>query len=151
MNGKIVEALTKILEVLDENYSFDKVTSELTMNNDFDEQTVSAAYSIVLEKLLSNKKNIENTFEFKKKFRILTNDEINEIGIENYKYIQHLVNIGLLNPVEVELLTAHIQSLPDEKISKDYINWIILFSLVELDSAVLPGSRVLLHSSDTIN
>ncbi len=151
MNAKIVEVLTKILEGLDKNYSLEEVTSKLKIGKDFDDQIVSAAFSLVLEKLLLKKTNLKNNIGYEKNFRVLTIDEINAFGIENYNYIQHLVNIGLLAPLDVELLTEQVRIYPEEKISKDDINWIILFSLIDLESEVLPGSRVLLHSSDTIN
>ncbi len=151
MNAKIVEVLTKILEGLDKNYSLEEVTSKLKIGKDFDDQIVSAAFSLVLEKLLLKKTNLKNNIGHEKNFRVLTNDEINAFGIDNYKYIQHLVNIGLLAPLDVELLSEQVQAFPEEKISKDDINWIILFSLIDLESEVLPGSRVLLYSSDTIN
>jgi hypothetical protein len=59
--------------------------------------------------------------------------------------------VGLLDPLDVDLLVEQMTMFPEEKVSKDDINWIILFSLVDFDAEVLPGSRVLLYSSDTIN
>ena len=151
MNTKIVEVLTKILEGLGKNYSLEEVTSELKVGKDFNDQIVSAAFSLVLEKILIKKTNLKNTIGLEKNFRVLSNDEINEFGVDNYKYIQHMVNIGLLTPMDVELIVEQVKAFPEEKISKDDINWIILFSLVDFDSEILPGSRVLLYSSDTIN
>jgi uncharacterized protein Smg (DUF494 family) len=150
MNAKIVEVVTKILEGLDKNYSLEEVTSKLKKGKDFDEQIVSAAFSLVLEKIIKKTK-VKKPIGIEKNFRVLTTDEINAFGIKNYKYIQHMVNIGLLTPMDVELLAEQVKAFPEEKISKDDINWIILFSLVDFDSEVLPGSRVLLYSSDTIN
>ena len=151
MNTKIVEVLTKILEELGKNYSLEEVTSKLKVGKDFNDQIVSAAFSLVLEKILIKRTNLKNTIGLEKNFRVLSNDEINEFGADNYKYIQHMVNIGLLTPMDVELIVEQVKAFPEEKISKDDINWIILFSLVDFDSEILPGSRVLLYSSDTIN
>ncbi|MCB9250048.1 MAG: DUF494 family protein [Ignavibacteriales bacterium] len=86
-----------------------------------------------------------------KSFRILTSEETNIIGTENGRYIQHLVNVGLLDPIDVDLIAEQMTMFPDQKVSREDINWIILFSLVDLDSEILPGSRILLYSSDTIN
>jgi uncharacterized protein Smg (DUF494 family) len=152
MTAKIVEVLAKILEGLRDNFTIEEVNKTLITNKDFDEQTVSAAFGLVFDKFLTNR------MEFRKRgksvskgFRVLTNDEVNIIGVDNTKYIQHLVNVGLLDPIDVELIIEQMTMFPDEKISKDDINWIILFSLVDFDSEILPGSRVLLYSSDTIN
>ncbi len=40
---------------------------------------------------------------------------------------------------------------PRNHISLDDINWLILISLVNYDSKILPGSRATLFSTDTIN
>lgn len=152
MTAKIVEVLAKILQGLKNNNSLEEVTKLLNKEKDFDDQTLSAALGLVFDKFLTkrltfNKDNKANL----QSFRILTTDEISIIGLENHNYIQHLINIGLLDPLDVELLIEQITMFPEEKISKDDINWIILFSLVDFDSEMLPGSRVLLYSSDTIN
>ena len=152
MTAKIVEVLAKILEGLKDNYSLEEVTKHLNLNKDFDEQTVSAALGLVFDKYLTkrlvlHKQGAANS----KSFRLLTNDEISIIGADNHNYIQHLVNVGLIDPIDVELLIEQMTMFPEERVSKDDINWIILFSLVDFDSEVLPGSRVLLYSSDTIN
>lgn len=152
MTAKIVEVLAKILEGLKDNDSIEEVTKHLNLNNDFDEQTVSAALGLVFDKFLTNRLVLHKEGSLNSKgFRLLTPEEISIVGTENYNYIQHLVNVGLLDPLDVELLIEQMTMFPEEKISKDDINWIILFSLVDFDSEILPGSRVLLYSSDTIN
>ena len=152
MTAKIVEVLAKILQGLKNNNSLEEVTKLLNKEKDFDDQTLSAALGLVFDKFLTNRLifNKDNKANLQS-FRILTTDEISIIGPENHNYIQHLINIGLLDPLDVELLIEQITMFPEEKISKDDINWIILFSLVDFDSEMLPGSRVLLYSSDTIN
>ena len=152
MTAKIVEVLAKILEGLKENFSIEEVTKNLKTNKDFDEQTVSAALGLVFDKFLTNRINLhKNSASVNKSFRILTSEETNIIGTENGRYIQHLVNVGLLDPIDVDLIAEQMTMFPDQKVSREDINWIILFSLVDLDSEILPGSRILLYSSDTIN
>ena len=152
MTAKIVEVLAKILEGLKDNISIEEVTRLLNTNKDFDEQTVSAALGLVFDKFLTNRLELHKEGNStSKSFRLLTSEEINIIGSENHEYIQHLVNVGLLEPLDVELLIEQMTMFPEERVSKDDINWIILFSLVDFDSEILPGSRVLLYSSDTIN
>lgn len=152
MTAKIVEVLAKILEGLKAKDSLENITEHLYSDKELDEQTLSAALGLVFDKFLTNKMLlISNDASNNKSFRILTEEEINIIGEENYGYIQHLVNVGLLEPLDVELILEQMTIFPEEKLSKDDINWIILFSLVNFDSELLPGSRVLLYSSDTIN
>lgn len=152
MTAKIVEVLAKILEGLKQNYSIEEVTRHINLSKDFDEQTVSAALGLVFDKFLSNRLELQKQGNStNKSFRLLTEEEISIIGSENHSYIQHLVNVGLLDPLDVELLIEQMTMFPEEKVSKDDINWIILFSLVDFNSEILPGSRVLLYSSDTIN
>jgi len=152
MTGKIVEVLAKILEGLNQNFSLEEVNSQLTKNKDFDRQTVSVAFSLVYDKVLSNRipnkkdksKEIEN-------FRFFTDSEKEIIGLENYNYILHLVNVGLLNSADLEMVLEQVMMFPEDTVTKDDINWIILISLVDFNVDILPGSRVLLYSSDTIN
>ena len=152
MTAKIVEVLAKILEGLKQNYTIEEVTQHLNLSKDFDDQTVSAALGLVFDKFLTKKIILQKEGDSNNKsFRLMADDEINTIGFENYSYIQHLVNVGLLDPLDVELLIEQMMMFPDERISKDDINWIILFSLADFESEILPGSRVLLYSSDTIN
>lgn len=152
MTAKIVEVLAKILEGLKENTSIEEVTKHLNLEKDFDKQTVSAAFGLVFDKFLTNRIMITDPDILNNKsFRLLSPDELNIVGTENYNYIQHLVNVGLLDPLDVELIIEQMTMFPEENVSKDDINWIILFSLVDFDSEILPGSRVLLYSSDTIN
>ena len=152
MTAKIVEVLAKILEGLKDNDSIEEVTDHINLNNDFDAQTVSAALGLVFDKFLTNRLLLSDPNNMNNKsFRVLSSEEINIVGTENYNYIQHLVNVGLLDPLDVELLIEQMTMFPEEKVSIDDINWIILFSLVDFESEILPGSRVLLYSSDTIN
>lgn len=148
----MLKFLRKYWKVLKDNYSIEEVTRHLNTNKDFDEQTVSAALGLVFDKYLTKRMILQKQGNSDlKSFRVLTNEEINIIGLENHYYIQHLVNVGLLDPLDVELILEQMTMFPEERISKDDINWIILFSLVDFDSDILPGSRVLLYSSDTIN
>ena len=152
MTAKIVEVLAKILEGLKDNDSIEDVTNHLNLTNDFDAQTVSAALGLVFDKFLTNRIFLSDPDHMNNKsFRVLSSEEISIVGTENYNYIQHLVNVGLLDPLDVELLIEQMTMFPEEKVSIDDINWIILFSLVDFESEILPGSRVLLYSSDTIN
>ncbi|MEE9430160.1 MAG: DUF494 family protein [Melioribacteraceae bacterium] len=152
MTAKIVEVLAKILEGLGNNYSLEEVTTLLKSNKEYDEQIVSAAFSLVFDKVLANKMGIKkNRNSNKKNFRILSSEEVSLVGIQNYNYIQHLVNIGLLDSMDVESIVDQVTAMPYEDLSKDDINWMILYPLVDIESEILPGSRVILYSSDRIN
>lgn len=152
MTGKIVEVLAKILEGLNQNFSLEEVNTQLTKNKDFDRQTVSVAFSLVYDKVLSNRiPNKKDKSREIENFRFFTDSEKEIIGLENYNYILHLVNVGLLNSADLEMVLEQVMMFPEDTVTKDDINWIILISLVDFNVDILPGSRVLLYSSDTIN
>ena len=152
MTNKIIEVLAKILEGLNKNYSFEEVNSLLNDNKDFDKTTVSVAFSLVYDKVLTNKlKRQSKRNRTSKKIRLLTDEEKEVIGMDNYNYLIHLMNVGLLQSEDLEMIIEQIMLYPKEAVDRDDINWIILISLVDFSSEILPGSRVLLYSSDTIN
>jgi len=152
MTTKVVEVLAKILDGLNKNFSLEDVNRSLTEEKKFDKQTVSAAFSLVYDKIALNKiaKDIENK-KSTEGVRILSEYEIEAIGIEYYNYLIHVQNIGLIDSSDFEVLLEQILLYPTSQISLDDINWLILVSLVDYDSKILPGSRVTLFSSDTIN
>ena len=152
MTPKVVEVLAKILDGLNKKYSLEDVSKNLTSENKFDDQTVSAAFSLVYDKIVANR--IEKNIDFaepNKNIRILSEEELDTIGVEYYSYLIHLQNIGLIDSSDFEILLEQILLFPTNSITLEDINWMILVSLVDYDSKILPGSRVTLFSSDTIN
>lgn len=150
MTSKIVEVVAKILEGMNNNISLEEVNKQLKNSKEFDAQTVSAAFSLVYDKVLKRKTEAVENSKFEN-FRFLSDEEIEILGRENYNYVLHLSNVGLLNSFDIELLLEQITMFPTDTITKDDINWMILLSLVDFDNDILPGSRVLLYSTDTIN
>lgn len=151
MRTKIVEALAEILKEVKENNSIEEVSKALRDSNKFDEQTLSAAFNLVYEKLF-NKQLLEGrVIDRTKNFRILSDEELDVIGIDNYNYLLKLQNIGVLEELDFEKIIEQLANLPQGRISEDDINFIVLFSLVDLHNDIQPGSRIILISSDTIN
>jgi len=152
MTAKIVEVLAKILEDLNiKNSSLDEINSKLTKTAEFDKQTLSAAFSLVYDKILNNKLVLDRQQVNQKNFRILTEEELDVIGIDNYNYILYLLNVGLIDFSDFDIILDQIFMFPGEYITKDDINWVVFLSLVDLNSEIMPGSRLLLYSSDNIN
>ena len=148
MNIKIIELLVEILDAVRNNISLEDFNKKIAKENKFDKQTISAAFSMIYEKsFMNNKYGNEET----KSFRILTNEENLFLGKENSNYLLHLQNIGLLSNDDLEMIIEQLAMYPSDKISRGEINMMILFSLVEKSSNILPGSRVTLFPSDTIN
>ena len=107
---------------------------------------------MIYDKVLSNKlKEEADRKKDSKNFRMLSSEEMDVVGTDNYNYLIHLVNVGLISNTDLEMTLEQIMMYPKETITKDDINWIILISLIDFNSDILPGSRVLLYSSDTIN
>ncbi|RMD48737.1 MAG: DUF494 family protein [Ignavibacteria bacterium] len=150
MTSKVVEVVAKILEGMNKNISLEEVNKELRKKKEYDQQMVSAAFSLVYDKVLL-KRNSSLKDSQVENVRFLSDEEKEILGIENYNYLLHLANVGLLNKVDIEMLLEQITMFPSDTVTKDDINWIILLSLVDFDNEILPGSRVLLYSTDTIN
>ncbi len=152
MTAKIVEILAKILEGLSNDSSIEDVNRSLLKSQQFDRQTLGIAFSLIYDKLLSkNAVEIRKQKGKSKRIRILSDQEKEWIGMENYNYLLHLINVGLLDYSNMEAILDQISLFPDNQITRKEINWIILLSLVDFDSEILPGSRVLLYTSDTVN
>jgi uncharacterized protein Smg (DUF494 family) len=152
MTEKIVEVLAEILERLNKNNTLEEVNSILSKNKKFDEQTLSAAFSLVFDKVLAQRiSSVKKNIKSNNNFRLLTEEEKEVIGIENYNYILHLYNVGLLDYLDFEMILEQIMMFPGESVTKDDINWTIFISLVDFNAEILPGSRLLLYSSDNIN
>lgn len=152
MTAKIVEVLAKILDGLNNDISLEEVNRSLSKSKEFDQRTVSVAFSLVYDKVLSNKVNAKNKkAKETKNIRLLTEEEKEILGFENYSYLLHLMNVGLLDSIDFEMVLEQIMMFPENTITRNDINWIILISIVDFSVDILPGSRVLLYSSDTIN
>ena len=98
MTAKIVEILAKILEGLSNNSSIEEVNRSLIKSQQFDRQTLGIAFSLIYDKVLSkNAIEVRKQKEKVKKIRILSEQEKELIGIDNYNYLLHLINVGLLD------------------------------------------------------
>jgi uncharacterized protein Smg (DUF494 family) len=152
MTSKVVEVVAKILEGLKNERTLEDVSQVLSKNKDFDKQTVSAAFSLVYDRLLNNKRTkARERDRGKKNIRFFSEEEINALGLDNYNYLIHLYNIGLIDTNDLEMILEQVMMFPDDQVQREDINWIILISLVDVNSEITPGSRILLYSSDTIN
>ncbi len=151
MTAKIVEVLAKILENINlKQIPLEEFNKNLLKETEFDKQTISAAFSLVYDKLLNINLTERNKTQ-SLQIRILTQEEVDVIGINNYNYLLYLLNVGLITFADMDLILEQLLLFPGEYITKDDINWIVFISLIDFDSEVLPGSRVLLYSSDVIN
>ena len=152
MVQEIVKMLEKIVQAINNNFSFEEVENTINQEKKIDKNIVAAVYSWIYEKLLREyyqKKQLNSGSS--KSFRFFSQEEISAIGMQNYNYILHFYNIGLLNNNEVETIIDQIQIFPEESISIEKINLLILSIFLDIDNISLPGSRYLLYSSDTIN
>ncbi len=150
MTTKVVEVLAKILDGLNKNYSLEDMNTKISVEEKFDKQTVSAAFSLVYDKILNNTHKTSSTKK-KNTVRLLSEEEIEKIGMEYYDYLLHLQNIGLVDANDIELLLEQIMLFPSDSLTFEDINWMILVSLVDYNTKILPGSRMVLYSSDKIN
>lgn len=151
MTAKLIEVLAKILEGIGKNYSYEEVSKLLIKEKRFNKQIISAAFSWLYDHKLALQNVTKTEQTGNKKFRVLLDEEKDILGFENYNYLIYLLNIGLISASDLNSILEQIMLYPSERITKEEINWIILFSLVDPSDNYLPGSRYLLNSSDTIN
>ena len=119
MTTKIVEVLTKILEGLNQNYSLEEVNDTLKREKNFDQQTLSAAFSLVYDKVLSNKIPRKGRKKNSNNFRILSEEEKDILGQDNSSYLMHLSNVGLIDAFDFDLIIEQISLFPGDDISKE--------------------------------
>lgn len=152
MISKIVDALVKVREKINEKNIKDEKIENLKLAKHYNKNIIAAAYSWIYEKN-QREKEFENTIpkEQRKGIRIYSKEEINKIGIKNYDYLLHFYNIGLLTHLEFDYILDELKILPIENIDIYQINVLLLSLYLDLEKLTLPGSRLMLHSSDTIN
>lgn len=151
MTEKIVEVLAKILDGLNKNISIEEVSTLLSRDKTFDKRTVSAAFSLVYDKVLSHKIKKNNTRSDNKNFRLLTEQEKEILGNDNSTYLMYLYNVGLLDTADLEMVLEQIMMFPEDSVNKNDINWLVYIALIEFSTEIMPGSRILLNSDDNIN
>ncbi len=152
MISEIVEVLTRLFESVKKASSLEDFEKLTLFNKRYKKNIIATAYSWLHEKItrdsfLNNTERIESS----RSIRVLSEPEIQIIGLDNYNYLLHLYNVGLLNSVDFEIIVDEICMFSPELISTELINILVLSLFLELDSYTLPGSRLQLHSSDKIN
>jgi len=152
MVTEIIKLLTDIFENLDETSSLDKAIDEIVIRKRYNKNVLATAFSWIYEKTIRDmgKAGEQNVLLSKSK-RIFSEDEKLLIGTENFNYLLHLNNIGLLTNFDLEIIIEEIKLFPRELINTESINVIIISLFLEVNTLTLPGSRLLLYSSDTIN
>ncbi len=149
---EIVNLLKDIFEQLDSTSSLDKAIDDLTIRKSYNKNTLAAAFSWIYEKTIrDNSESSESIGLISKGKRIFSEEEKILIGINNYNYLLHLNNIGLLTNPDLEIIIEELKLFPRELINTESINVIIISLFLEVNTLTLPGSRLLLYSSDTIN
>lgn len=152
MKPKIVDVLTKILEGIGQGYSFEELNQYFLKKKKYDQQTLSIAFSLLYDKItMEAYHNSENENKQNKSFRFLTETEKEILGKDNYNYLLHLFNVGLINSEILEEILEQISIYPENRVTRNEINWMVLLSLIEYDMDVPPGSRILLYTSDSVN
>ena len=148
MNEKIIDALRIITQGWKSSKTFDEILGALSKEIT-DEGSVTVAFTIFFERLISRQIEEESS---EIAFRVLSEYERNRIGAENHSYLLKLLNLGVITVYEMEMVLDQVISVPEDiALTKEDINWMVLFALTEISDNILPGSRLALFSSDKIN
>jgi uncharacterized protein Smg (DUF494 family) len=152
MVTEIVNLLTDIFENLDHTSSLDKAINEISTKERYDRNVLATAFSWIYEKTIRDIDEVTIHSELvTSSKRIFSEEEKTLFGTDNFNYLLHLNNIGLLTTIDLELIIEELKLFPQELINTESINVIIISLFLEVNTLTLPGSRLLLYSSDTIN
>lgn len=152
MGTEIVSLLTDIFENLDNTRSLDKAMDDISTNKRYNENTLAAAFSWIYEKAIRDRAESSERYELVSRGRrIFSEEEKSIMEIKDFNYLLHLNNIGLLTNSDLEIIIEELKLFPRELINTESINVIIISLFLEVNTLTLPGSRLVLYSSDTIN
>lgn len=151
MEPKIAKKLVKIVKSLENNNFKLKVERDSNPAEAYNNLTATA-YSWIYEKLLSDMTDdIDNPNISTQGIRIFSNEEKELLGLKNCGYLLNLFNLGLLNNSDIESIIEEIKFIKKENVSRNDINILILSLFLGVNSLTLPGSRLSLYLSDSVN
>jgi uncharacterized protein Smg (DUF494 family) len=150
MRNDIVEIFTDIIDTMDEKADYKYLRKKL--NKKSNRGVAATAYSWIFDKILATRFSGEIAdIEKEKNFRSFSPAELNYIGSENANFLLKLFHLGFITKKELEIVIDQLKVFPEGELLKEHISWLVLSSFFELNNVTLPGSRLLLYSSDTIN
>jgi uncharacterized protein Smg (DUF494 family) len=151
MNTEIIDILVEIVEGIHNKQSINRVLKNIKKTRKVNNNLIAAIYSWIFDKIT---KDIADRLDGDPAFsgvRLLSAEELEIIGIDNYNYLLHLFNMGLLNNSDLEKILDQAITFQEGELTMDEINFLILSIFLDSNSVLPPGSRFLLYSSDTIN
>ena len=147
MKAKIVEILQIILEEMHESRSLEDIN--LSLAKEMDKDAVNVAFSLLFDKIIYKREYMESGNN-NSSFRVATEEEILNMGVDNYNYLLYLFNLGIFDNEDFNVIMEQIDFYPRSVLTREDINLIVLFSLMD-DAEMIPGSRFFLNTSDKIN
>ncbi len=155
MHDAIGEILSNILNGISENQSLDEIEKKLKQSKSYNLSVVAAAYSWIYDKILANLlfKDLESESKKKKKFskRFYSEEETDNLGIENLNHLLKLKSLGLLTHNDINRIVEGLTASPIEHLTKKELNLIVLGMLFDGNQILPPGSRTSLFLSDKVN
>ncbi len=147
MKAKIVEILQIILEEMHESRSLEDIN--LSLAKEMDKDAVNVAFSLLFDKIIYKREYMESG-DNNSSFRVASEEEILNMGVDNYNYLLYLFNLGIFDNEDFNVIMEQIDFYPRSVLTREDINLIVLFSLMD-DAEMIPGSRFFLNTSDKIN
>ncbi len=147
MKAKIVEILQIILEEMHESKSLEDIN--LSLAKEMDKDAVNVAFSLLFDKIIYKREYMESG-DNNSSFRVASEEEILNMGVNNYNYLLYLFNLGIFDNEDFNVIMEQIDFYPRSVLTREDINLIVLFSLMD-DAEMIPGSRFFLNTSDKIN
>jgi uncharacterized protein Smg (DUF494 family) len=148
---EIVKVLEEVVNSLNTEPT-EKTFNRLSKEYKYDQNAVAAVYSWIFDKISSDSFDRNYLFESNfRSFRVLSDEEVTQVGLKNYNYLLHFYNKGILTLGDFELIMEQIKLFGGQEISAEQLTLLILSLFLELNNYTLPGSRAILYSSDLIN
>lgn len=82
-----------------------------------------------LENLVQNPPENSDEFNRHTGFRVYAEPELTRLGVECRGFLQYLENIGILEPMQREMVVDRIMALENSEIDLEQVKWIILMVL----------------------
>src|SRR5690606_33062426 len=104
----------------------------------YDKHIIATAYSWIYEKIIRDIL-FEEEEKLSDSFRIFSEEEISMMGVDNYNYLLHFLNIGLITNNDLNLIMDRMRLFPPEQVNIENINLLVLSLFIDIDGAMPPG------------
>src|SRR5690606_27889455 len=116
MITEIVNVLEELVRGMNTTSSLDEIVKNLNIKQKYDKHIIATAYSWIYEKIIRDIL-FEEEEKLSDSFRIFSEEEISMMGVDNYNYLLHFLNIGLITNNDLNLIMDRMRLFPPEQVN----------------------------------